>query len=138
MEDNNTITLVLPQGYTRTDLFDLIAEANGYEELLRKTEKIRTVYSGEEITDEVLVMNIIEKEMTADKKIVRVVVEEIVTTETPNLVSKEEFAKKVFGKELLNFINEAKNKTKEKELQETIKRVTAEILGEDISGGEII
>ena len=113
---------------TKREVFIAVAEANDYEESQASKLKINEIttttktYVGDEITDEVLAMNIIEREMDVNENIIKVTVEETTTKEidNPNYVQKLDFGRKILNGVAIGYINKCIAIVANKEIERQI------------------
>jgi len=113
---------------TKREVFTAVAEANNYDELpvsklkINETTTTTTTYVGDEITDEVLGMNIVEREMDINEKLIKVTVEETTTVEitNPNYIEKLHFGRKILNDVAIGYINECIAIVANKEIERQI------------------
>ena len=113
---------------TKVEVFTAVAEANNYDESqasklkINETTTTTTTYVGDEITDEVLAMNIIEREVDIDDNLVKVTVEETTTTEidNPDYVTKLQFGRKILNDVAIGYINKCIAIVADKEIERQI------------------
>ena len=145
----NTLTMILPEPYSRTDLFELVAKVHKYNATITETTTSDITYAISSYVDSegntyppipenISGLKIIEKEeigaMDEEKTLARIVVRETETITIQNPQTLEEFAKGKLWGHLLSLVNSLKKASKEDEINEAI----STIQGVDISGGEIL